>query len=185
GDITQYLALARAGDHAALDEVFHRVYDEIHRIADHQVGRISGEQTLTATAIIHEAYLKLMRTPDIAWDDRAHFFAVAATAMRQILLNRARARLTEKRGGGRPLSLTDQDAPIDTRAEEMVALDQALDQLSVFDARLARVVELRYFGGLSVEEAARVLGVADRTVKRDWQLARAFLFQRLRGAARD
>ena len=181
GEITRYLSSARAGDRAALDHVFHRVYDEIRRIADAQVQRIGTEQTLSSTAIVHEAYLKLVRSPDIDWEDRSHFFAVAATAMRYILLNRARARLTQKRGGGRPLSLEEHDAPIDARAEEMIALDQALGQLAELDPRLAQVVELRYFGGLSVDETARILGVTDRTVKRDWQAARAFLYQRLRG----
>jgi RNA polymerase sigma factor (TIGR02999 family) len=182
GEITQILGKARRGDRQALDEVFSLVYDEIRRIAHDQLRRVDGGHTLSTTAVVHEAYLKLVRSPGIPWEDRAHFYAVAATAMRQILLNHARDRVAKKRGGGvKPFPLDEVDAPIDTRAEELVELGGALEKLTALDARMARVVDLRFFGGLSVEETARVLGVADRTVKRDWQTARAFLYRELYG----
>lgn len=179
GEITQYLSAARNGNRAALAEVFQRVYEEVRQIAELQMRRVGTEQTLSTTAIVHEAYLRLVKSPGIDWADRSHFFAVAAKAMRQILLNHARSHLAQKRGGGRPLSLEDHDAPFETQATELIALDLALDRLTDLDDRLARVVELRYFGGLSVEETAGVLGITDRTVKRDWQAARAFLFREL------
>lgn len=184
GEITQYLFAARSGDRSALDEVFRRVYEEVRRIAEDQVRRIGTEQTLSSTAIVHEAYLRLVKNASIPWEDRSHFLAVAAKAMRQVLLNHARSHLAQKRGGGRPLSLDDHDAPMETQVAELVALDQALERLAAVDDRLARVVELRYFGGLSVDETADVLGVAERTVKRDWQAARLFLYRELRGGAR-
>jgi RNA polymerase sigma factor (TIGR02999 family) len=183
GEITQFLAAARQGDRAAIDAVFQRVYREVRGIAELQMRRAGIVQTLSTTAIVHEAYLRLVKSPNIDWEDRSHFFAVAAKAMRQVLLNHARSHLAQKRGGGRPLSLEDHDAPFEAQVAELVALDRALDRLLELDERLARVVELRYFGGLSVEETARVLGVADRTVKRDWQAARAFLFRELHGEA--
>lgn len=182
-DITVFLSAARAGDRAALDEVFARVYREIRNIASAQLRRVGAQPTLGTTAIVHEAYLKLARADDIPWQDRAHFYAVAATAMRQILLNHARHHLAAKRGGARPVPLSSVDAPIDAKAEELVGLGAALARLAELDERLARVVDLRFFAGLSVEETANVLGVTDRTIKRDWQAARAFLYHALYGVA--
>lgn len=180
-DITLYLAAARGGDRAALDEVFRRVYGEIHRLARAQVRRCGPQPTLSASVIVHEAYLKLARAPAVAWEDRAHFFSVAARAMRQVLLNHARRHLAAKRGGGRPLPLDTLDHPIDPRAAELVDLDVALGRLAALDPRLEQVVELRFFGGLSEEETAEVLGVHERTVRRDWRAARAFLHRELAG----
>lgn len=182
GEITQKLSAARRGESGAFDEVFSRVFDEIHRIAAAQVRRVGGESTLSTTAVVHEAYLKLAGSAPIAWEDRSHFFAVAARAMRQVLLNHARAHLAQKRGGQRPLRLDDAVIAIDSRAEELIDMDVALDRLTALDERLGRVVELRYYAGLSVEETATLLGVTDRTIKRDWKAARAFLYRELHGA---
>lgn len=182
GEITQYLSAARQGDRVALDQVFARVYDEVRRIANAQVRRAGGENTLTTTSVVHEAYLKLAGGAPVEWADRAHFFAVAARAMRQVLLNHARSHLTKKRGGGRPLSLDDVTIAIDARAAELVDMDVALERLTELDARLGQVVELRYYAGLSVEETAEILGVTDRTIKRDWRTARAFLYRELYGS---
>jgi RNA polymerase sigma factor (TIGR02999 family) len=178
-DITELLSAARGGDRDALDSVFHRVYDELRRLADIQLRRVGRDQTLGTTAIVHEAYLKLIRNETIPWEDRGHFYAVAATAMRQILLNHVRHHLAKKRGGGRPVPLEDHDAPVEAAAAELVEIDAALEKLAALDGRLAKVVELRYFAGLSVKEVAEVLGVTDRTIKRDWQAARAFLYREL------
>ncbi len=180
-DITAILAAARTGERAALDQVFARVYDEVRDLARGQLARV-GSHTLTPTAIVHEAYLRLVRSPAIAWEDRGHFFAVAAIAMRQILLNHARARTALKRDGGRQLTLDSGVVAVEDQAGELLALDRALDRLGQLDARLVRVVELRFFAGLSVEEVAEVLGVGERTVKRDWRAARAFLHEQLEGS---
>jgi len=180
-DITVYLAAARQGDRAALDEVFRRVYGEIHRLARAQIRRCGPQPTLSASVVVHEAYLKLARAPAVAWEDRSHFFAVAARAMRQVLLNHARRHLAAKRGGGRPVPLDSVDQPIDPCAAELVDLDVALGRLGALDPRLERVVELRFFGGLTEQETAEVLGVTDRTVRRDWRAARAFLHRELHG----
>lgn len=178
-DITLYLVAARQGDRAALDEVFRRVYGEVRRLARAQIRRAGGPPTLTASVIVHEAYLKLALSPTVAWEDRAHFFAVAARAMRQVLLNYARRQLAVKRGGGRPLPLITADHPIDPRAVELIDLDVALGRLAALDPRLERVVELRFFGGLSEQETAELLGVNERTIRRDWRTARAFLQREL------
>jgi RNA polymerase sigma factor (TIGR02999 family) len=177
-DITAILSAARAGERAALDAVFTRVYAEIRDIARGQLAR-AGRATLSTTAVVHEAYLKLVRSPAVAFEDRSHFYAVAATAMRQILLNHARAKATRKRDGGHPLSLDRVEIAIEEQADELLALDAALDRLAELDPRLARVVEMRFFAGLTVDETALALGVADRTVKRDWRAARAFLQREL------
>lgn len=174
------MSSARVGNPDAVGEVFDRVYAELRRIARGETRRLAPSETMNTTAVVHEAYLKLVAARDIAWEDRSHFFAIAAKAMRQILVDYARRSTAAKRGGGeRAISLDDFDsrhgaggAP---RHDEILALDAALTRLSALDDRLARVVELRYFAGLSVEETALTLGIADRTVKRDWRRARAFL----------
>lgn len=181
GEITRYLLAAKSGDRGALDAVFSRVYGEVQRIAAAQLRRLGGEQTLSTTAIVHEAYLKLAGSAPIPWQDRSHFYAVAARAMRQVLLNRARGHRAQKRGGARPAPLDSQQVALETAAAHTLELDGALERLAALDERLARVVELRYFAGLSTDETAAVLGVTDRTIKRDWQTARAFLYRELRG----
>lgn len=180
------LVAARAGDTAAFDRLFARVYDELARVA-HRVRRRSGDgETLDTTALVHETYLKLLpaHRGDRAWHDRAHFLAIAACAMRQVLVNAAHARLAEKRGGGAvgvPIDDVAVAAPV--RPEHLIALDEALAQLAVLDARQARVVEARVFAGLTAEETAEVLGVSVPTVQRDWRAARAWLARALGSAA--
>jgi RNA polymerase sigma factor (TIGR02999 family) len=176
--------MARQGDPDAVGRVFDRVYAEVRRIAHAEMRRVKPAETMNTTAVVHEAYLKLVTAAGIAWEDRAHFFAVAATAMRQVLVDHARRASTGKRGGGnRAIPLDDVDSGsgilVGHDSDELLALDAALTQLSSIDERLGRVVDLRYFAGLSVDETAKVLGVAERTVKRDWRRARACLLAAL------
>ena len=182
GDITGLLAAFRDGDRGALDRLFPIVYKELRERAHRQLaGRRSGD-TLSTTALVHEAYLKLTGSAHQTYEDRIHFFAVASRAMRQILVDYARRHAAAKRGSGdRPLSLDPEAVPGPGRAEELLELDEALARLERLDERLGRVVELRFFGGLSVEEVGDAMGVSPRTVKRDWRKARAFLYQTIRG----
>jgi len=180
--VTLALQAARAGDPAALSELFSLLYDEIRAIAHARVVRHGYGATLDTTAVVNEAYLKIVRHGELAWEDRSHFFAVASTAMRQILLDHARRHVAAKRGGGAEhVPLDDHDAAVDAQARDVIALDAALQRLARHDPRLAQVVELRFFGGLSVEETADALGVSEPTVKRDWRKARDFLQQELAG----
>jgi RNA polymerase sigma factor (TIGR02999 family) len=182
GEITRLLSAAREGDREALDHVFARVYDEVRRIARRQLRRAGRPDSLSTMAVVHEAYLKLAGGRRVPWEDRSHFFNVAARAMRQVLVDHARSRRAGKRGAGeRPFLLDSVDAPVETRASDILELDEALGRLAARSERLGRVVDLRFFAGLSVEETAEVLGVTDRTVKRDWRIARAFLFRELAG----
>ena len=181
GEITQLLSAASAGDRDALDRVFDLVYRELRSIARRQLA--SGE-TLRTTALVHEVYLRMAQGQAINARDREHFYATAARAMRQILVDHARRRAADKRGGGvRPEALDDQNVGVETREEEILAIDTALSRLEDVDVRLARLVEMRFYGGLSVEETAETLGVSERTVKRDWRKARAFLYRELHGSA--
>ncbi len=181
-DITQILSRARQGERGAADRVFSAVYDELRRIAHIQLQRAPHERTLNTTAVVHEAYLNLMRGTSVEWEDRGHFFAVAATAMRNILVSFARRRLAQKRGAGASLAQLDEaEGAVSIHAEEVLDLHDALSRLSDVDERLARVVDLRFFAGLSIEETAHALGVTDRTVKRDWRVARAFLYNEIVG----
>ena len=182
GDITGLLAAFRDGDRGALDRLFPIVYRELRERAHRQLaGRRSGD-TLSTTALVHEAYLKLTGSAHQTYEDRIHFFAVASRAMRQILVDYARRHAAAKRGSGdRPLSLDPEAVPGPGRSEELLELDEALAKLERLDERLGRVVELRFFGGLSVEEVGDAMGVSPRTVKRDWRKARAFLYQTIRG----
>jgi len=179
GDITALLTAARGGDRTALDSAFTRVYRQLRGIAEAQLRQVGGVDTLSTTVVVHEAYLRLVRARELTSENRGHFFALAATVMRRLLLNHARHHAAQKRGGRRPLPLDDIEVAVENRAEILVALDAALDRLEQLDPRLARVVELRYYAGLSVEETAEVLDVSDRTVKRDWRTARAFLHSQL------
>jgi RNA polymerase sigma factor (TIGR02999 family) len=185
GDITGLLAAWRAGDPGAVDALFPLVYRELRGIARRQLGRDAGQATLGATALVHEAYLKLVDHTQANVQDRHHFFAVAARAMRQILVDYVRRRRASKRGGGQVEALDTDGVPVDAQVFELLAIDRALTRLETIDARLGQLVELRVFAGLSVSEAADAMGVSERTVKRDWQKARAFLFHELSpGAAR-
>jgi RNA polymerase sigma factor (TIGR02999 family) len=178
--VTAQLRAAEGGDREALDHVFSLLYDELRAIARNQLRRVPGEQTLSTTALVHEAYLKLSRGAGWSAKDRSHFFALAGRAMRMILIDEARARCGPRRGSGlRPLDLESHDVPVEERAAELVALDEALDRLGERDQELAQLVEWRFFAGLSVEEIAEMSGQSPRTVKRHWQPARAFLFQEL------
>ena len=181
GDITRLLHAWQAGEEAALHELAPLVQDELHRLAHRFMARENAGQTLQTTALVNEAFLRLVQGAAIDWKGRAHFVAVSAQTMRRILVDLARARCAEKRGAGAPqLSL---DAALDgqpARPDEMVRLDDALDELARIDPRKARVVELRFFGGLSVEETAEVLKLSPKTVLRDWSLARAWLSRELK-----
>jgi RNA polymerase sigma factor (TIGR02999 family) len=178
GQITRLLAAVRDGDKDAIDLVFNMVYAELHTAARRQLARARPGQTLNTTALVHEAYLKLVDSSQAGWADRGHFFAVAAKAMRQIIIDYARWASRKKRGGGiRRIGLDGIDVADEERAGELVALDAALTQLESVSVRLARLVELRFFAGLSVEEAAETLAVPPHQIKREWRKARAFLFQ--------
>ena len=179
GDITEILGLLRSGDPQALEALFPIVYGELRHIAHRQ---LSGHQpgTLSTTAVVHEAYLKLAGSQSVSAGDRAHFFSLAARAMRQILIDNARRKLAKKRDAGAAPELLDGGTvAVEQRAAELLDLDRALARLAELDERLARIVELRFFAGLSVEETATLLDVSPRTVKRDWQKARAYLYDDL------
>lgn len=181
-ETTQLLRAWAGGDHAALEELTPRVYRTLKRIAGHQMRNERTGHTLQATALVHEAYLELIDIKNVDWQHRAHFFAVSAQIMRHILLDRARRKLTTKRGGSADHVNLDELPDLGSRrAKELVALDDALNTLAGIDARKARVVELRFFGGLSVQEAAEVLAVSPETVMRDWSFARSWLQSELRG----
>ena len=152
-----------------VDALVPLVYDELRAIAHRQLGREWSPQTLTTTALVHEAYVRLVNPTRAGWEDRAHFYAAAARAMRHILIDRARRRHALKRGGtDRPLSLDDVQVAVDEQAGALLSLDDALDRLAALRERLAQVVEMRFFGGMSEEETAHALGVSARTVRRDW-----------------
>jgi RNA polymerase sigma factor (TIGR02999 family) len=179
-DITQWLDAARDGDRAALDRVLGTLYHELHAMARRQLAGQYG-QTLDATALVHEAYLKLIGRRDVQFDDRAHFFAYAASAMRSVVVDYARQRLAQKRGGDlhRVTELPDDIEGGLRLDEDMLGLDTALTKLAVVDAKLAQVVELRYFAGLSEQEIAELLKRSERSIRRDWQKARMFLLASL------
>jgi RNA polymerase sigma factor (TIGR02999 family) len=179
-DTTQLLRAWAAGDRNALEQLTPRVYDELRRIAGHFMQHEQPGRTIQTTALVHEAYLKLIDVTNVDWQHRAHFFAVSAQIMRHILLDRARRRVAAKRGGTAPRLNLDEVPDIGShRARELIALDDALNALADVDPRKARVIELRFFAGLSVEETAKVLKLSSDTVKRDWRLARAWLLAEL------
>jgi RNA polymerase sigma factor (TIGR02999 family) len=184
-DVTRILYAIEDGDAKAAGELLPLVYDQLRKIAQQ---RMAGERTghsLEATALVHEAYLKLVGDEDVSlqWANRAHFFAAAAEAMRRILVDHARAKGRLKRGGDRAkLKLGVATLGADENADEIVALDEALRRLGRQDERLARIVSLRYFAGLSVEQTAEALEISPRTVKREWSTARAWLYRELRGS---
>jgi RNA polymerase sigma-70 factor (ECF subfamily) len=175
-DVTQLLVAWNDGDDAALEALLPLVYRELHRLAHRYLGQERGGHTLQTTALVHEAYLRLVEQQEMQWQNRAHFFAVAARMMRHILVDYARARRFAKRGGG-ALQVSFEEALVvsDERAADVVALDEALCALAEFDERKSRMVELRFFGGLSIEETAEILKVSPGTVMRDWTLAKAWL----------
>jgi RNA polymerase sigma-70 factor, ECF subfamily len=179
-EITRLLESWNNGRQEALDELMPLVYQELRRMAKRYMSSQPSGHTLQTTALIHEAYLKLADNREKNWQNRAHFFAVAGQAMRHILVDHARSHKAEKRGGERQFISLEEVAVISTeRAAEVVALDEALQNLTNIDERKARVVELRYFGGLSVEETAEVLKISANTVKRDWSFAKMWLLREL------
>ncbi|MBN1567199.1 MAG: sigma-70 family RNA polymerase sigma factor [Acidobacteria bacterium] len=169
------------GDRAALDKLMPLVYDELHRLAHNYMRQERGNQTLQTTALVNEAFLRLVKAQEIEWKDRNHFFAISANLMRRILVDLARSRGYQKRGGDLQRVPLDADLPISSEPDpDLIKLNDALNALANFDPRKAKIVELRFFGGLSVKETAEVLEVSTNTVDRDWELARIWLFCRLK-----
>jgi RNA polymerase sigma factor (TIGR02999 family) len=182
-EITQFLHRAAGGDREALDAVFSTVYEELHRLARGQRRRWDGNHTLDTTSLIHEAYLKLVDQEDASWNDLSHFLAVAARAMRQILVNYAEMQRAAKRGGGlEPLQIEEANPLTPEAAEEVLALHEALGRLETVSERQARVVEARFFGGFSIDDAAELLDISPATVKRDWALASSWLYREIQGS---
>ena len=182
-DITGLLHRWSEGEEAALAELTPLVYEELRHLARHRLAGERQEETLTTTALVHEAWLRLVTVKDARWQDRAHFFALCAQLMRRILVDHARARLAARRGGGaQRVPLEEALLVSEERSPWLVALDDAINGLSAMDPRQGRVVELRFFGGLSTEETADVLKVSTDAVKRDWRLAKAWLMRELGGS---
>lgn len=180
-DVTQVLEQLRNGDERAADKLLPLVYDEFRALARHYLSQERHNHTLQPTALVHEAYMKLVDQSRVDWHGKSHFFAVAAQAMRRILVDHARSRQRDKRGGGRARVVLDEAVALSPQKDEdVLALDEALERLAAIDPRQAKVVELRFFGGLSVEEVAQALGVSKRTVEGDWTFARAWLSRELR-----
>ena len=183
-DVTGLLLAWSAGDAAAAEQLLPAIYDELHRQAARAMRREGDAHTLQATAVVHEAYLRLVDQRRVAWRSRAHFFGVAAQMMRRVLVDQARARLAGKRGGAlQRVTLGDVGSgPADDTDLDVLALHEALERLAVLDPDQARLVELRYFGGLGIEDTAEALGVSPATMKREWAVARAWLRRELGGA---
>ena len=178
-DVSVRLAAARGGDPDAFAQAYEAAYDELRRLARRQLRSLRPGDTLATTALVNEAFLKLVRRP-VGWEDKTHFFSLAARAMRQILVDYARARGSLKRGGDRRRTTLDGAAiPVESIAEEMLGIDRALTELERVDERLAHLVEWRFFAGMTEDEIAKAQNVTPRTVRRDWQKARAFLYREL------
>ena len=182
--VTELLTRWSQGDDAALAELTPLVYKELRRLAHRQMGAERPDHTLQTTALVNEAYLRLADQTNPRWQNRAHFFAVAARAMRQILVSYARSQQSQKRGGGAVKVELDQAALVSPEeSKEIVDLHEALERLTTLDSRKVQVVELKYFGGLTYDEIAEVLKISRVTVRRDWKFARAWLYKELHGAA--
>lgn len=180
-DVTGLVVDLRSGNQSVVDHLLPIVYDELRRIAHIHLSKERPDHTLSTTALVHEAYLKLVDQTKAGWQDRAHFCAVASKAMRRILIDHARRRNAQKRGGSKkPISLDESRIAVEEKAATLVSLDDALDRLSDLDQRCASVVEMRFFGGLQEEEIAEVIGMSVRTVRRDWVKARAWLYKELK-----
>jgi len=178
-EVTKLLDKYRSGNREVLDELLPLVYNELRRLAHSYLTRERQDITLQTTALVHEAYLKLIDQHSVNFQNRAQFFALSATAMRRILLDNARKHISAKRGKGAKVSLEDAaEISVDVN-EQLIELDSALQELEVFDAQQAKIIELRYFGGLKIEETAEVLKISPATVKREWTIARAWLYQRM------
>ncbi|HEY7095366.1 MAG TPA: sigma-70 family RNA polymerase sigma factor [Terriglobales bacterium] len=181
-DVTVLLEQLAQGNQQAGDRLIPLVYDELRRIAGRYMRREKADHVLQTTALVHEAYLKLVEQRSVEWQGRTHFYAIAASLMRRILIDDARKRIRAKRGGGQsPVMLDEALVYSPGRSSELLEIDGALQRLAEIDQRQAKVVELRFFAGLSVEETAEVLGISPKTVKRDWSVARAWLHGELKG----
>ena len=177
--ISQLLEAWAGQDPAAREKLVPIVYDELHRLAHHYMRTERAGHTLQTTALVNEAYLRLVDVDRMQWRDRAHFFAMAATMMRRILVDHARAHARDKRGGGVVMTSLDEDVAAPSRGIDVIALDDALERLGRIDGQQARLVELRYFAGLTIEEAAEALGISAGTLKREWAIAKAWLYREL------
>src|SRR5215467_6882455 len=181
-EVTQLLGAWSGGDQAALEKLFPLLQPELHRLAHHYMSRERAGHTLQTTAILNEAYLRLVENTQPPWQNRTHFVAAAAQLMRRIMVDHARERHSLKRGGGAQRVTLDEAAWVtERRSEELLALDEALEKLAAQDARKSQIVELRYFGGLTVEETAEFLKLSQRTVEREWTMAKAWLYRELSG----
>jgi RNA polymerase sigma factor (TIGR02999 family) len=181
-EVTRILSAIEQGDAHAADRLLPLVYDELRKLAAHRLAQEAPGQTLQATALVHEAYLRLVGEGERCWDSRGHFFAAAAEAMRRILVEGVRRRRSLKRGGGRAREeFADVQLAAPEPAEDLLALDEALDRLAAKDPLKARLVKLRYFAGLSIEEAAAALGISPATAKRYWSYSRTWLYQEVTG----
>ena len=181
-DVTQLLRQWSGGDQRALSELLPIIYDELRRVAHRYLRNEHSENTLQTTALVHEAYLKLIDQRSVNWQNRAHFFAIAAQAMRRILIDNARKRTAAKREGEK-ISLDDVAVISNERAEHLLALDEALRNLEDLDPKQSKIVELRYFGGLTIEETGEAMSLSPATVKREWAMARAWLYSSLNAQA--
>jgi RNA polymerase sigma-70 factor (ECF subfamily) len=175
-DVTILLAELKKGDKSAASKLIPIVYNELRRLAAGYMRRERSDHTLQPTALVHEAYLKLIEQRSVDWQSRAHFFGIAAQVMRRILIDHAKGHLREKRGGGeRAIAIEEALVFAPEQSVELVKLDQALERLTKLDPRQGKIVELRFFGGLTVEQTAELLGISPKTVKRDWSMAKAWL----------
>jgi RNA polymerase sigma-70 factor (ECF subfamily) len=185
-EVTALLVEVAKGNRAAQEQLVPLVYSELKKLARAYMRRERDDHTLQTTALVHEAYLRLVRHESPNWQGRSHFFGIAAHLMRQILIDHARGRLRVKRGGAVKVLLLNEELTFSPEhSEELVRLDEALERLSKLDARQSQIVELRFFGGLSIEEAAEFLGVSPKTVKRDWAVAKVWLHRELRCSYAD
>ncbi len=181
GDITQMLVELTDGNQDVVNEILPHIYSELRRLAGSYLRRERSDHTLQPTALVHEAYMKLIDQRNVKWQNRAHFFGIAAQVMRRILMDHARKHLANKRGGDADILPLEEEILVVShdKSAELIALDEALEQLATFDPQKARIVELRYFGGLSIEETAEVLGVSVPTINRHWKTAKAWLYSEL------
>jgi RNA polymerase sigma factor (TIGR02999 family) len=179
-ELTRLLDAVSEGNRSAVDQLLPVIYHELRALAQRRLAAERADHTLQATALVHEAYMKLIDQREVRWQNRAHFFGVAALAMRRILVNHAKSKGRIKRGGsGRKIELTDAAAVTAEPDLDIIAIDEAMKRLALVDERAARVVELRFFGGMNVEETAEALGIAPATVKRDWTIAHAWLLREI------
>ena len=186
GEVTALLAQLKAGNQQAASKLISVVYKELHRLAEAYMRRERVDHTLQPTALVHEAFIKLVQHHSIDWQSRAHFFGIAAQVMRRILVDHARGHLRQKRGGlQRPLPMDETLVFAPEQSEELLQLDEALQRLAELDPRQGKIVELRFFGGLTVEQTADLLGISPKTVKRDWSMAKAWLHGELKASHGD